>query len=85
MREISIRIKVLASCNGDEKNPTEVLEIQGLTSTIECWLQIINNICIERSLVNRKKIKGFPTCFARMENSCKRSDPVTLLLQPHKR
>jgi hypothetical protein len=63
-------------------NPVEVWERQGLILNVECWLQIIDKICIERSLVKRKKIKGFPTCISRLKWSCKGSDSATLLLQP---
>jgi hypothetical protein len=87
-----VRIKVLDKdqgswphqCNGDKKKIDEVWERQGLVHNVDCWLQMIDKICIERSLGKRKKIKGFPTCISRLEWSCKGSDPMNLLLQPQK-
>jgi hypothetical protein len=65
-------------------NPTEVWARQGLVHNVDCWLQMIDKIHIERSLGKRKKIKGFPTCISRLEWSCKGSDPTNMLLQPQK-
>jgi hypothetical protein len=63
-----------------EENLAEVRERQGLNLIIECRLQIIDNICIKISLINRNKIKGFPIFISRLEWSCKGNDPTTLFL-----
>jgi hypothetical protein len=44
-------------------DPVEVWERGGLILDVECWLQMVNIILIERSLVQRKKTKGSPHAF----------------------
>jgi hypothetical protein len=43
-------------------NPAKVWERKGLIPNADNWIQMIDNIFIERSLGKIMKIKGFPTC-----------------------
>jgi len=88
MKESLVRIKVPDKDQGFglinvmviKKNMNEVWERKGLVHNDDYWLQMIDKICIERNLGERKKIKGFPTCISMLEWSCKGSDPANLLV-----
>ena len=62
MRGSLVRIKVLDEDQGFDyiKAIVEVWARQGLVPNVDLSLQIIDEIRIERILVTRKKIKGFP-------------------------
>jgi hypothetical protein len=46
-----------------KENPVEVWERQGLILDVECWLQMVDNILIERILFRGRRLRDPPMNF----------------------